>query len=323
MRAGFCAAGMKTFLMRVWSKISAKITGHPSPAVGARGFLLQCVVAILAPWTFVIGADSGESLHFTNAVLFTPARTNTENRIFRFAPLLVFETAATNLSGRSPRDKFGAVETKDGSPRINPKKPTVYAHSHALAINGQPCERFSYVWWRPPLGFNSPMFAQGLRITATPGGQPLVFEILDTSTNSRRIVVAQSLEAAAWQEFRGLLPGRRFAVEQLNGDASAEVVSRVIDDGPLELGPVVYLRGGGGGVGTVICRCMPAQTRSIAATGYYDLVEWTGETNGLLEQAHQQSRIPPLGWSSQMTNDPGLERLLRLPGRLPGSPGGP
>jgi hypothetical protein len=166
------------------------------------------------------------------------------------------------------------------------------------------------------------MVAQGLRITATPGGQPLTFEILDTSTDARRIVVAQSLESAARQEFGGPLSGRRFAVEQVIGGGSTVVVSRVIEDGPLELGPVVYLRRDGS-VGTVICRCMPAQARSIAATDYYDLVEWTVEISGLLEQARQQSRFQPVWWPSQTTNEPGLERLLRLPGRLPGWPAGP
>ena len=314
---------MKTPRMRARNKLSPGTTDSPAVSGGLPFFLLRVVAAILAPWASAFGADSGESLNFTNAVLFTPARTSTENRIFRFAPLLVLETPATNLAGLSSMDKFGAVEKMGGALRVNPKQPAVYAHHDALAIKGQPCERFSYVWWRPSIGSNTPVFALGLRITATPAGQPLVFEILDASTHSRRIVVAQSLEAAARREFGGPGPGRKFAIEQSSGDASATVVSRVIEDGPLELGPVVYLRGGGAGVGTVICRCMPAQTRAIAATGCYDLLEWNGEIGRLLEQARQQNRIQPPWWPASSTNAPGLEKLLRLPAILPGSPAVP
>ena len=306
--------------MRVWGNCSPGIASRPL-LLGRRSCcLLLFIAATVASRPAAIGADAGESLDFANAILFTPARTNTENRVFRFAPLLVLETSATNLAGLSLSDRFGAVEEVGGRLEVNLKLPTLYAHNDVLAIHGQPYERYSYVWWRRPTGSNGPIFAQGLRITATPGGQPMAYEILDAPSKSPRLVVSQSLETAARQEYRRPLPGRRFVVEQSGSDTPGADVSRVIDDGPLELGPVVYLRSGTGGVGTVICRCMPAQTRAIAVTGYYDLVEWNDVAAGFLEKARAQSGIKPLWWPAASDNDPGLETLLRLPRHFPGTP---
>lgn len=263
--------------------------------------------------------ETPESLEFTNAVLFTPVRTNMQDRLFAFAPLMVIETAATDLAGLPASDQFGALEKAGEIVTVNSQRPTMYARREAIMIRGRPHARYSYVWWHPAAGRATPISPQGLRITVTPGGQSLAFEILTDATNSHAVVVSQAMEAAALQEFHGPLPGRRFAIERSTGAPFAAKVTRIIEDGPLELGPVIYLRANGRGVGTVICRCMTAQTKVVAATGYYDLVEWNDAVAGLLAAARRQSGIKPLWWPAQSENDPDLEALLRLPKRLPGT----
>ncbi len=262
-------------------------------------------------------------LEFTNAVLFTPARTNMQDRLFAFAPLMVIETAATDLAGLPASDQFGALEKAGERVTVNPKRPTVYARREVVMLRGRPYERYSYVWWHPTLERATTIASQGIRITVTPAGQSIAFEIQGDATNAGAVVVSQAMEAAAMQEFRSPLPGRKFAIERAVGTPFAATVDRVIEDGPLELGPAVYLRANGRGVGTVICRCMPAQTRVIAATGYYDLVEWNAADAGLLGEAGGQHGIKLLRWLAQSEEEPGLEKMLRLPQHFPGTPATP
>lgn len=281
--------------------------------------VLCCVAGLAAMLASTAGAASGESVEFTNAVLLTPARTNLEQRLHRFAPLLVIETAATNHAGLATRVRIGAIEQRGESVRINWQRPTVYGRADAIAIQGQPFERYSYVWWHPSGASNQASTPEGIRITATSAGQPLAFEILDGASGGWPVVVAQALEAAAARQYHEPLPGRRFAIERAAGDPLDATVLRVIDDGPLELGPVVYLRAGGG-VATVICRCMRSQAHAIAATGYYDLIEPERSVEQLMTQARRQLPHHPQWWPGQSGEDPRLDTLLRLPTRLPGSP---
>jgi len=46
----------------------------------------------------------------------------------------------------------------------------------------------------------------------------------------------------------------------------------VIDDGPVAMGPIVYLIAGTHSVSTLICRCMPAQAGKILSTSSYELL---------------------------------------------------
>jgi hypothetical protein len=236
---------------------------------------------------------------------------------------MVIETAATDPAGLPASDQFGALEKAGERVTVNPKRPTVYARRELVTLRGRPYERYNYVWWHPTLERATPISSEGLRITVTPAGQSIAFEILGDATNAGAVVVSQAMEAAALQEFRSPLPGRRFAIERSVATPFAATVVRVIEDGPLELGPVVYLRANGRGVATVICRCMPAQARVIAATGYYDLVEWNDAEARLLTEGGGQGGIKTPGWLAQSDGEPGLEKTLRLPQHFPGTPATP
>jgi hypothetical protein len=267
--------------------------------------------------------DSQESIEFTNALLLTPARTNTDDRLFKLAPLLLIETAATNIAELPAADRPGSLEESNGLLRIAPSRAVVYAQRDAVTVRGRRLERFSYVWWYPPDSTDpqtTDICAQGIRITATPAGQSLIFEVLRSPGTAAVVVVSHSLESAALGEFRRPFPGRQFAVELPTDAPEAAKVARAIDDGPLELGPVVYLRRGRRTVATVICRCMPAQVRNIADTGYYDLVASSdGATPALLEQAKAQASLSTAWWLSPWSHDTNLEVGLRLPTSLPGT----
>jgi len=128
------------------------------------------------------------------------------------------------------------------------------------------------------------------------------------------ICVSQSLEAAAQTEFGKALPGRRYAIERGLDEAPATIVARVIDDGPIAMGPFVYLSAGRRVVSTLLCRCMPAQVRKIVATGNYDLEPFqSGPGASLLTQAKALSNERTAFWPSDAAGDVPLEKRLRLP----------
>ena len=303
---------MKTRWVDFWGTVARWSVGQTRISLRTVTLLLVVVTLVLEQRGSLLAADSGEAIRFSNAVMFTPVRTNMETRLFQFAPLLVFETPATNLAGWKLADCFGLAEVSQGALQVKPPQPAAYALKDVVVIRDRVFESITYLWWRPPIRSNTSPVLQGLRITITPEGQPLVYEIHDSSAPGRRVVVTRSLEAAAQKTFGGPLPGRRFAVERPAADRESAEVLRAIDDGPLELGPVVYLRGGDGRIATVICRCMPSQVQSIAETGYYQLRELSAGLRQRLEDEIKKA----FGHST-------LEQILRLPDDLPGTPASP
>ena len=77
------------------------------------------------------------------------------------------------------------------------------------------------------------------------------------------------------------------------------VVAHVIADGPVAMGPILYLHPTSHDVLALICRCMPAQFQNLHDQRDYELVEITPENREKTPFAPQP-----------------LEQRLRLPGRF-------
>ena len=145
---------------------------------------------------------------------------------------------------------------------------------------------------------------QGLRITLNRAGVPVIWEPLFPDENLRMLFVADSLEAAAAAEFGQPLPGRRYSIEPCLEQEGPIVVAKVIDDGPVPMGPIVYLRAQTREITTVLCRCMPAQIRQVAASQQYDLLPMENlitaasilsrRTRALLRKIEGQGDVPNL-----------------------------
>jgi len=108
-------------------------------------------------------------------------------------------------------------------------------------------------------------------------GFPCVWAILaagfvrDHSAPLKLLFVSDSLEQAAAKAFGPPLPGRRYSIERDVGDAPTTVVPRIVEDGPIPMGPYVYLAADTHALTTLLCRCEPSQARSFIETDYYDL----------------------------------------------------
>jgi hypothetical protein len=220
--------------------------------------------------------------YFTNAVLLKPHESvAATNPAFALAPLILQEVADTNADvATGPRE--------------------VFYESDTVLLNGSIHKRMTYVWALSSLAADR----QGIRITLNSSGLPVIWEVLNDHTGARIIFVSRSLELAAAQAAGKALPGRRFAVEKNPTDAPEVVVARVIEDGPVAMGPIVHLSAETSDVTTLICRCMTTQARQIVATGNYELRP--------LSEAQAIAGRARLKFDPQ----PRVDQCLRLPPRF-------
>jgi hypothetical protein len=235
---------------------------------------------------------------FARATVFKPAETVSTNLpAFKFAPLILQEM---------PEDGPGAATQSLA---------TVCFHVDKVAINGRLHDRFAYLWrydaeTEAYPGLSLP--AQGIRITLDSEGEPAIWEVLADSSGGEILYVSESLETAAAARFKKPLSGRRFAVERDLREAPRTVVAQLIPEGPLPMGPIVYLRAGTHDVTAVVCRCMPVQTEALVGQISYHLaaggqsLEPFGDSTGPLPVV---DHWPAFSWVE-------LERRLRLPRRF-------
>ena len=141
------------------------------------------------------------------------------------------------------------------------------------------------------------IFFQGVRITLSTNGSPMLYEVLGRRGSVRQIYTVQSVEAAARAEFGSALPGRRHAVERSLNDAPDVVVPRILDEPGTVMGPILYLRAEMSEVATLICRCMDSQAKMLVGQGYYELASSplpaslrapTGSLDGILRLPTQR-----------------------------------
>jgi len=251
----------------------------------------------------------GTEVSFERAVFYKPREDSMAGLEMTFAPLIVQEV----YGGVDPIDPspFGAIVGRGGAAvglhpnplcerereaRVDPSRPTLYAGTFTTRIRGVDHDQVVFFWRYParsdepwcevPISHHLSLEGRGVRITLGSDGFPLVWEALSTATDTRILYVSESLERAAVRAFGGPLPGRRYAVERPIHPATREswgdhsmnevsnvVVARLLDDGPVPMGPYVYLNAPPlRRVTTILCRCMPSQVSEFVETRYYDVV---------------------------------------------------
>jgi hypothetical protein len=251
---------------------------------------------------------------FASADFFKPIETGSEDLAFKMAPLILQEVKPAK-DAITTRDLFGSLSVSNGLLGLDVSRPAIYFEADAARIHDRDYARFTYLWCYSVEPAGAPGLAlQGVRLTLNLSGQPVVWEVLSDPSGAELIFVSESLEAAARAEFGGPLPGRRFAIERSQGDASRIVVPRILVDGPVPMGPTVYLAGGNRSATTVLCRCMPAQARTLLTTHPYHLepLSLTG-AYALPAQARARAKFPTAFWPGDPRDAARLERCLRLP----------
>ena len=212
---------------------------------------------------------------FSAALFFKPAQATNSDLACQLAPLIIQEAAHGQAADASSCDQFGTLHVSHGFASIDPSRPAVCWTADSVQLNGRLHARFLYQWWYPPRkppGQPPALPRQGIRITLDTRGQPAVWEVLADISGLRLVFISQGLEAASAAQFGEPLPGRRHSIERSLKQAPSVVVARTIDDGPQAMGPIAYLSKGTRNVSTLICRCMPAQVKSLRTKATYELL---------------------------------------------------
>jgi hypothetical protein len=248
--------------------------GCPGLLPGVAGVLAAVLSACTGPGQRSSRAPAGDiqaemlarvATVFKIGILYKPKPTPIETLASKLAPLIIQESAGP---GDASRDNlFGAVHDAE----VETQEPAVYALESEITLNGRTHTQVTFAWCYASGAPDSEGF-QAVQITLNAAGEPVVWEPFSMLSKPHVLFVAESLEKAAAAEFGAPLAGRRYAVESSRDRAPGVMVGRLIDDGPVPMGPMVYVQRQTHQVTTILCRCMPAQTTSVAATAEYALL---------------------------------------------------
>ncbi len=239
---------------------------------------------------------------FDRATLVKPRASADEDMDITQAPLFVVDVSAVDarLEGSEP---FFCTQTFPRRGVHANLSNSVYVDRADIEIAGHSYVQVVYAWkcvlFLDPMVLPAERRLCGVRATLSPDGRPLVWETLIHPWHDV-VYVSRSLEDAAVARFGAPLPGHAFAAERSQHEAPATVVARVLDDGPLPLGPYVYLNRGADGITTLLCRCSPSQMNDVIDTVEYQL--------------HDADELGP-GWQARLlsaTAKP-LDQRLRWP----------
>ena len=261
-------------------------------------------------------------LHLPDALYYKPAGPASDLDVYA-APLIVQEV--------QPAGRIGRVRVDEtGRPAVEAGTPTVYYGRSRCALDGREYEQLIFLWFYAPSvepEWSSGLPVQGIRITLDSEGLPLLWETMATDQPARIIFASKRLETLAGQQYGPPLPGRLHSLETavasdgVASDAVASepgaIVARVLEDGPLPMGPIVHLLRDGT-IGTLTCRCMPSQVDNFVETLPYDLAPVQDLADlGLHDLdwiTDQRSAAVYLAFTLDVAQDlPLLSQLLRLP----------
>jgi|GEM_PF-1955561 len=189
------------------------------------------------------------------------------------APLIVEQVGAPQFSANSPPPRFGAVVLeKDGSAFVDTTERVIYAGTSSVTIGTHDYRQVFYLWAYPCPGAKAAPVWRGIRATLGADGFPLVWEVYHSDLRERHLYVAASMEQASIPQNATAATASTFSVERVAGETPGSAVIRVLEDGPIPMGPYVLLSSGAREVTTLHCRCSPSQVDTFVESGYYDIV---------------------------------------------------
>lgn len=203
------------------------------------------------------------------AIFYKPSEDSADAETRLMAPLIVQAAEDRAAVG------FGTLRGEWGNERLDREPHTVYYGKSTIALGSHQLDQWMF-FWRYPSDCDFPKCVscagRGVRFVLGVDGLPIFWEALSTDDHRSVLFVSRSLEEAARREFGVPLPGRAFAIETDTTEARHVIVTRLLDDASVAMGPFVYLEPAPqGDILTPACRCMPSQADEFVETRTYRL----------------------------------------------------
>lgn len=233
---------------------------------------------------------------FDVALLIKPREPSMPGFEVHLAPLLVYELSDSDKPG--PFAPLGALYIdSNGTPAVDLALPTVYLEEGEVPIGNRSYPSMTFRWYhhRDP-GQTNMIEEVGLRIIHDDDGYALLMEVAQSIHQDalnhavRLFFAAESVELEAREKIGPPAPGRRYALESSLEDAPYAIVAKVIGDGPVPMGPFVYLSNHPQRVTTLLCRCSASQMNEVADTLEYDLAPFDTVSAIVSKPGHQINR---------------------------------
>jgi len=234
---------------------------------------------------------------FEQAIFFRPEEGSAGGIVEQMAPLIIVESNEKEISA-ALSDGLGVGTPGCVSDAEETPIPVVLFKKQSVKIRGESYEQLRYVWHSC---VPKPTFFEFWVIIGK-NGWPIVYSASPRPFHKGHFYVSTSLEVAAEREFDSPLPYCRFAIERPSGDLLNRRVDRIIDDGPMPLGPYVYIgkstqfemKLAGAPPQEVValtCRCEKSLAKSFLAEPRYKLEQ--------LDQFSDRIEGECLQWKSQ------------------------
>lgn len=221
---------------------------------------------------------------FEKAAFLKPKEGTVAEELFRLAPLIVQQ--ADTVEQFRPFGHVVLPETETETSTIAPGRKAVYLWEDRARIDDRELRRLSFLWFYPPIAREPRPLARGFRMILDEQRFPIIWESLCSSGGLRVLYVSQALENEAAAAYQQPHTGRSFAIEPSLDQRPDVVVARVLEDGPIPMGPYAYLNDRLE-ITTILCRCMPAQVDDFLINDAYDLIPIDGLSDLKLDPALQ------------------------------------
>lgn len=275
-------------------------TGHESRRGGARciSVALALLATACAPSADRIALQTGRVENRTDPIAATELRNRAKtefewamlvkprdvaNAAYDLAQAPLFAVQLAEEDGPSALDARPRHLADVGGQWLFAKLTDVFVDRRSVSIAGRPYDQVLYAWECAAYPERSIRRVSwricGVRATIGGDGRALVWELL-TDPQQDELYVSSAFEDAAKARYGGPLPGREFSIERSVDSAPRTIVADVLEDGPIPMGPYVYLADQGRTVTTLLCRCSPSRMNEVAQVAEYELrdVEELGET---------------------------------------------
>jgi len=192
--------------------------------------------------------STGGEFRFQRALLFLPSGFEKTSPEQLLAPIIIHETG-----GDYEAERPGWIDGEE-------EDRLVYLLRTEVEINGTTHPQFSYCWQYTTSAKKEETTAHStkiLRMTFDSDGYPAVFEVMDGEGEISSLHISKGLEQAAGKEYGSALAGRSYSIEGIKGSA----VAGLVDEGPIAMGPMVYVGMSQRRVMALTCRCAPSKVR--------------------------------------------------------------